>query len=159
MCVNDREREKENFSSSSFSSTWIYLVFSNGSKSFLSWRFIIEFLLSSICYSISEYHMDLSWSTQTNKKYYLFDENFHFRHWIDLVIHQGEDIYISSLKWSSSGLYECVASNGYHSTINRSFYVSIQCKSVWSVCLSRITRRCFFLLYFHTFFFFKILHV
>jgi hypothetical protein len=46
-----------------------------------------------------------------------------------LVIHNGEDVYISSVKSSDSGSYECIASNGYHATISRSFYVTVQCKS------------------------------
>ncbi|CAF1268510.1 unnamed protein product [Adineta steineri] len=42
------------------------------------------------------------------------------------TIHNGEDIYISSLESTDSGSYECIASNGYHATISRSFYVTVQ---------------------------------
>ena len=44
-------------------------------------------------------------------------------------IHNGDDVYISSVESSDSGSYECIASNEYHATISRSFYVTIQCKS------------------------------
>ncbi len=46
-----------------------------------------------------------------------------------IAIHSGEDVYISSLESTDSGSYECIASNGYHATISRSFYVTVQCKS------------------------------
>ncbi|CAF1189393.1 unnamed protein product [Rotaria sordida] len=42
------------------------------------------------------------------------------------TIHYGEDIYISLLESTDSGSYECIASNGYHEKISRSFYVTIQ---------------------------------
>jgi hypothetical protein len=45
------------------------------------------------------------------------------------VIHNGDDVYISSIERRDSGSYECIASNGYHVTISRSFYVTVQCKS------------------------------
>lgn len=43
-------------------------------------------------------------------------------------IHNGEDLYLPSIQPSDSGLYECVASNMYHATISRAFYVTVQCK-------------------------------
>ncbi|CAF0950590.1 unnamed protein product [Rotaria sordida] len=42
------------------------------------------------------------------------------------TIHYGEDVYISSLQSSDSGSYECIASNNFHASISRSFYVTIQ---------------------------------
>ncbi|CAF3516923.1 unnamed protein product [Rotaria sp. Silwood1] len=42
------------------------------------------------------------------------------------AIHYGEDVYISSLQSSDSGSYECIASNNFHASISRSFYVTIQ---------------------------------
>ncbi|CAF4261888.1 unnamed protein product [Rotaria socialis] len=41
-------------------------------------------------------------------------------------IHYGEDLYLSSIQPSDSGLYECIASNMYHTTISRAFYVTVQ---------------------------------
>lgn len=37
-------------------------------------------------------------------------------------------VYLSSVDESASGSYECIISNGYHSSISRSFYVTVQCK-------------------------------
>jgi len=45
-----------------------------------------------------------------------------------LVIHNEEQVYIKSVDDNDSGLYECIISNGYHSSISRSFYVTVQCK-------------------------------
>jgi len=42
------------------------------------------------------------------------------------TIHNGEDVYISSLQSSDSGSYECIASNHFHASISRSFYVTVQ---------------------------------
>ncbi|CAF1228730.1 unnamed protein product [Rotaria sp. Silwood1] len=42
------------------------------------------------------------------------------------TIHYGEDLFISSVESTDSGSYECIASNGYHEKISRSFYVTIQ---------------------------------
>ncbi|CAF1582470.1 unnamed protein product [Rotaria magnacalcarata] len=42
------------------------------------------------------------------------------------IIHYGEHVYISSLQSSDSGSYECIASNNFHASISRSFYVTIQ---------------------------------
>ena len=44
------------------------------------------------------------------------------------VLHEGESLLIDALEWSDSGSYECVASNGYHGSISRSFYVTVQCE-------------------------------
>ncbi|CAF1293113.1 unnamed protein product [Rotaria sordida] len=41
-------------------------------------------------------------------------------------IHYGEDLYLSFIQPSDSGLYECIASNMYHATISRAFYVTVQ---------------------------------
>jgi len=41
-------------------------------------------------------------------------------------IHNGEDLYLSSIQPSDSGLYECIASNMYHASISRAFYVTVQ---------------------------------
>ncbi|CAF4205564.1 unnamed protein product, partial [Rotaria magnacalcarata] len=41
-------------------------------------------------------------------------------------IHYGDDLYLSSIQPSDSGLYECIASNMYHTTISRAFYVTVQ---------------------------------
>lgn len=46
-----------------------------------------------------------------------------------LAIHVGEDLSIASVQSSQSGSYECIASNDYHASISRSFYVTVQCKS------------------------------
>jgi hypothetical protein len=43
-------------------------------------------------------------------------------------IHHGDDLYVSSIQPSDSGLYECIASNLYHASISRAFYVTVQCK-------------------------------
>ncbi len=37
-------------------------------------------------------------------------------------------MYISLLQSSDSGSYECIASNKFHASISRSFYVTVQCK-------------------------------
>ncbi|CAF1198245.1 unnamed protein product [Adineta steineri] len=42
------------------------------------------------------------------------------------TIHYGENVYISSLQSSDSGSYECIASNKFHASISRSFYVTVQ---------------------------------
>ncbi|CAF3688586.1 unnamed protein product [Adineta steineri] len=41
-------------------------------------------------------------------------------------IHHGENLYLTSIQPSDSGLYECVASNMYHASISRAFYVTVQ---------------------------------
>ncbi|CAF2629613.1 unnamed protein product [Rotaria sp. Silwood2] len=41
-------------------------------------------------------------------------------------INYGEDLYRSFIQPSDSGLYECIASNMYHATISRAFYVTVQ---------------------------------
>ena len=56
-------------------------------------------------------------------------EVFLLRCFVVSGIHNGDDVYISSVESSDSGSYECIASNEYHATISRSFYVTIQCKS------------------------------
>jgi hypothetical protein len=45
-----------------------------------------------------------------------------------LVLHEGETLSVSALKSFHAGSYECIASNGYHGSISRSFYVTVQCK-------------------------------
>ncbi|CAF1095543.1 unnamed protein product [Adineta ricciae] len=42
------------------------------------------------------------------------------------TIQNGESVYISSLRPSDSGSYECIASNHFHASISRSFYVTVQ---------------------------------
>ncbi|UJR29869.1 hypothetical protein I4U23_017417 [Adineta vaga] len=42
------------------------------------------------------------------------------------TIQNGENVYISSLRSSDSGSYECIASNHYHASISRAFYVTVQ---------------------------------
>jgi hypothetical protein len=65
-----------------------------------------------------------------SKSNYLFQKEFVLAKFIFvfLAIHNGENIYISSLLSSDSGSYECIASNNFHASISRSFYVTVQCK-------------------------------
>ncbi|CAF1582463.1 unnamed protein product [Rotaria magnacalcarata] len=57
----------------------------------------------------------------TNITWIYRNKNKQFR-----TIHYAEDLYISSLGFTDSGSYECIASNGYHEKISRSFYVTVQ---------------------------------
>ncbi|UJR16542.1 hypothetical protein I4U23_003442 [Adineta vaga] len=41
-------------------------------------------------------------------------------------VHNGENLYLTSIQSSDSGLYECIASNMYHASISRAFYVTVQ---------------------------------
>lgn len=49
---------------------------------------------------------------------------------IEIGIHHGENVYIPSIQSSDSGSYECIASNTIHASISRSFYLTVQCKSI-----------------------------
>ena len=42
-------------------------------------------------------------------------------------VHNSDDLYLTSIQPSDSGLYECIASNMYHASISRAFYVTVQC--------------------------------
>ena len=85
------------------------------------------------CYAYAVPQVNLTWIFKDkNKRIQSIENSISANEKISIYcsdIHQGENLVISSVDSSNSGLYECIASNQYHAAISRAFYVTVQCKS------------------------------
>ena len=112
-----------------FSSSRVPVLFSSRGKCFFSRRLGNEFILPCLCWTPREHHLDVhEEEEETIPKWVsrMPSNTSEIVHAV-AVIHNGEYFYLQSIQPSDSGVYECVASNLYHVSISRSFFVTVQC--------------------------------
>ena len=116
----------------SSSSTSFYCLFAIGSQCVVRRGISHDSILPCTGCTFCQHHVDLSWQGEAIEKS-AFTEPCATKNRqmiLCLAIHVGEDLSIVSVHSTQSGSYECIASNDYHASISRSFYVTVQCKSL-----------------------------